>query len=147
MKAYKIVLLVVDNEEQGEEGIKEELSRCRYSCPTVMSCEEADIGEWSDDHPLNKHATHEAEFARLFQKGKGQNKDFQTAPYETLCGCVSALIPRHMQHIWKENVPNHVATEHLIRNAVGNRVVLSDCPKCGGTGITPNQGSKNNERN
>ena len=69
----------------------------------------------------------------------GSALDFQTAPYETLCGCVAAMIPAGMNHLWKGDAPNHAATERLIRNAVGNRVVLSDCPKCGGTGITPNK--------
>ena len=65
--------------------------------------------------------------------------DFQTAPYKTLCGCVSVMIPPGTNHLWKDDQPNHEATAHLIRNAVGNRVVLSDCPKCGGTGIAPNR--------
>ena len=63
--------------------------------------------------------------------------DFQTAAYEALCGCVAAMIPAGMNHLWKGDQPNHAATEYLIRNAVGNRVSLSDCPKCGGTGIAP----------
>jgi len=68
----------------------------------------------------------------------GSALDFQTAPYEALCGCVAAMIPAGMDHLWKGDAPNHAATEFLIRNAIGDRVVLADYPKCGGTGITPN---------
>lgn len=51
----------------------------------------------------------------------------------------AAMIPSHMNHLWEGDTPNHAATERLIRNAVGNRVVMANCPKCGGTGITPNK--------
>jgi hypothetical protein len=62
--------------------------------------------------------------------------DFQTAPYEQLCGCVSAEIPPGAKWMWDK--PNPHATEHLIRQATGRRMVCANCPDCGGTGITPN---------
>lgn len=68
-----------------------------------------------------------------------EDLDFQTAPYEKLCGCVSALIPCGLNHLWKGDKPNHEATESLITRAVGNRIVLSDCESCGGIGIKMGQ--------
>lgn len=54
--------------------------------------------------------------------------DFQTAPYEGLCGCVSIITNREMP-------PNIV--EHLIRNMTGQRNVCANCEICGGSGILP----------
>lgn len=36
--------------------------------PKVMTTEEADIGEWTDDHPLNNRTTQYVEFERLFKE-------------------------------------------------------------------------------
>ena len=70
MKAYKVVVLVVDHDELGAAGIKVEMENVRYPnrcmSPDVMSIEERDIGEWSDDHPLNSHAKAADEYSRLF---------------------------------------------------------------------------------
>jgi hypothetical protein len=71
----------------------------------------------------------------------GSALDFQTAPYESLCGCVAVLIPAGMTDIWPDDgTPNHKATEALIRDSEGRRNVEVNCPKCGGTGIAPNKG-------
>jgi hypothetical protein len=75
LKAYKIVLMVVENENVSIESIKEELSNVRHIYPTIMSAEEAEIGEWSDDHPLNHGATQKEEFARLFPNGRSCAKN------------------------------------------------------------------------
>ena len=70
MKAYKIELLIVDIDGIGEESIKAEVENARYpnDCvnPQVKSIECRDIGQWHDDHPLNKRATADAEYQRLF---------------------------------------------------------------------------------
>ncbi len=57
MKAYKIELIVVDHEDFGEEEI---VSVIEDSCENwggigvmVNKVTSAEIGEWSDDHPLN----------------------------------------------------------------------------------------------
>ena len=68
--------------------------------------------------------------------------DFQTAPYEALCGCVGAPLPMGLNYLWPEGKPNHEATERLIRDSAGNRTVMVNCPKCKGTGIMPVKGSK-----
>lgn len=65
-KAYKIEVLVIDHKEMGEKEIVQALENTRYVYPRVMKVQSADVGEWSDDHPLNKRATSEAEYRRLF---------------------------------------------------------------------------------
>lgn len=66
MKAYKLELLVIDFENYGPESLSVIAENARGLDPTVMSIEGRDIGEWTDDHPLNKHDTAEAEYKRLF---------------------------------------------------------------------------------
>ena len=70
MKAYKVELLVIDFENIGAEGITDELEGANYGnhciSPVVKKCEVQDIGEWSDDHPLNVSATQTPEYRRLF---------------------------------------------------------------------------------
>jgi hypothetical protein len=70
MKAYKIEILVIDFDNLGETGIKQELDNARFpnDCISldVKSITVKDIGEWTDEHPLNKLATCDAEYHRLF---------------------------------------------------------------------------------
>ena len=72
MKAYKIELLVIDYEDMGEEEIRMEIENARYAndCinPAIKSVERRAIGQWNDDHPLNKKSTADAEYWRLFKK-------------------------------------------------------------------------------
>lgn len=69
-KAYKIEILIIDLEEVGLEEAASLIESANYpsDCirPIVMTSKEADIGEWSDDHPLNKRNTIEQEYNRLF---------------------------------------------------------------------------------
>ena len=73
MKAYKLEVLVIDHDELGGEAIADTLRNTRYPnwciSPAVRRVQEADIGEWSDDHPLNRLDTAEAEYERLFPQG------------------------------------------------------------------------------
>lgn len=66
MKAYKIEVLVIDNEEMGIDQIRYAIECVRRVYPIVKAVAEADIGEWSDEHPLNKRDTHDDEYKRLF---------------------------------------------------------------------------------
>ncbi len=70
MKAYKVTLVIVDLDEVGEDEIHSALENTRYPnrciSPTVLGIEGRDIGEWSDDHPLNLPDTMLAELDRLF---------------------------------------------------------------------------------
>jgi hypothetical protein len=53
MKAYKVELLVLDHEGIGicEDTFKEDFE---YFHSRVMSIQSKEIGEWEDDHPLNR---------------------------------------------------------------------------------------------
>lgn len=66
MKAYKIEILVIDHENVGEKDIKELIENTRYIAPQIKNIECADIGEWTDDHPLNKHESADEEYQKLF---------------------------------------------------------------------------------
>lgn len=61
MKAYRVTLVILDTDELGGEGIKEEILSAHYAndciSPHVVRVEEADIGEWTDDHPLNQRGS------------------------------------------------------------------------------------------
>lgn len=58
MRAYKVELLIIDHDELGEDVIRDTLENTRYPnhcmSPHVRAVKSADIGEWHDDHPLNK---------------------------------------------------------------------------------------------
>jgi len=70
MKAYKLEILVIDFDEVGV-GIPEMIENAKYPnhciSPHVMSVQEADIGEWDDEHPLNKRATMKEYFKEIFK--------------------------------------------------------------------------------
>jgi hypothetical protein len=66
MKAYKIVLLVNDIDGAGQESIEIQLENLKYVYPQIMEISEKDVGEWSDDHPLNYKDCHEA-FNEIFK--------------------------------------------------------------------------------
>ncbi len=72
MKAYKITLLIIDHDGVGAEGIGEVIESAHYPnhciSPKVKDIEERDIGEWTDDHPLNKNNTSKGEYDKLFGK-------------------------------------------------------------------------------
>ena len=57
MKAYKLEVLVIDFEKLGSEEVKLCIENEKYMNPSVLSIDEIDIGDWSDDHPLNKNTT------------------------------------------------------------------------------------------
>ena len=72
MKVTKLEIIVIDFDKIGEKDIADLVENARYPnrciSPSVISVESRDIGEWSDDHPLNKTDTAD-EFARnLFGK-------------------------------------------------------------------------------
>ncbi len=70
MKVYKMTLCWVDHDDLGEDALGEMLEDARLPNhtipPTVMTVESRDIGDWSDDHLLNRNDTLDAEFERLF---------------------------------------------------------------------------------
>lgn len=68
MKAYKVEVLVLDFEQYGKEQIELMLENVRGLFCSVHDIKEADIGEWTDDHPLNHRTTSGEEFKRLFEE-------------------------------------------------------------------------------
>lgn len=79
MRAYKVELLILDFDELGPEGISDTIENSRYpnDCigPSVMEIESRDIGEWSDDNPLNRRDLAKAEYQRLFGKHSAPSKE------------------------------------------------------------------------
>lgn len=73
MKVYKLEVCVIDFDDVGAEDIQNILENTRYPnrciSPAVKKIESRDIGEWYDEHPLNKHETAEGEYKRLFESG------------------------------------------------------------------------------
>ena len=57
MKAYKVELIIIDHDEIGGTEIKNVIEWTKYPnwCiyPQVLKVIEYEIGEWSDNHPLN----------------------------------------------------------------------------------------------
>jgi hypothetical protein len=72
MKVYKIELFIIDHDECGPDEIKLVIENARYPnrciSPDVKAISICDIGEWDDDHPLNKTAICEAEYKKLIFK-------------------------------------------------------------------------------
>jgi hypothetical protein len=70
MKVHKITLSVIDLEDVGAEEIKNILENQKYPnyciAPRVEEQEEREIGEFTDDHPLNKGDTAREAFKELF---------------------------------------------------------------------------------
>jgi hypothetical protein len=70
MKAYKVEILIINHDEVGRDEIKLILENTKYPnrciSPSVQNIVERDIGEWSDEHPLNSIRTANKEYARLF---------------------------------------------------------------------------------
>jgi hypothetical protein len=73
MKAYKVEILIIDHDDVGEDDIRLLLEDTRYpnDCiwPKVKSIESRDIGEWTDEHPLNLNTTADAAYKELFKNG------------------------------------------------------------------------------
>lgn len=73
MKAFKIELLVIDFENVGSD-IPRMIEDQKYPnyciAPKVMSVQEADIGEWNDDHPLNKRRSKKEYYDTIFKQIK-----------------------------------------------------------------------------
>lgn len=70
MQVHKVTLIVFDFDKIGAESVKKVLENTKYPnhCinPKVESIQSKDIGEWSDEHPLNKRATYKQALANLF---------------------------------------------------------------------------------
>jgi hypothetical protein len=67
MKAYKLEVLVIDFENIGDAEIVNLLEDLDYIYPSVKDVKCVDIGDWHDDHPLNKKNTYDEEYKRIFK--------------------------------------------------------------------------------
>lgn len=78
MRAYKLEVLVIDFDDVGDE-VASLIENARYpnDCisPSVMHVEARDIGEWSDEHPLNKRYTEMAAYKRIFSDPQRDRRD------------------------------------------------------------------------
>jgi len=72
MKVHQIILTVIDYDDLGAEGVRRTIENARYPnhciSPRVAEVQTRDIGQWSDDHPLNRADQAAGELARLFSK-------------------------------------------------------------------------------
>lgn len=70
MNAYKVVLTIINMDNVDAEEVKEIIENQRYPnrciSPIVHSIESADIGKWSDDHPLNNTLKSDSEWLKIF---------------------------------------------------------------------------------
>lgn len=68
-KIHKVVLLIVDTDDVGANGVRDVIESTRYPnrciAPQVMELETQEV-EWSDDHPLNNARTQADAFKTLF---------------------------------------------------------------------------------
>lgn len=71
MKAYKVEVLIIGHHDIEADDIIYNLENSKYIHPKVMKIEEAEIGKWDDDHPLNKRDSLKSEYERLFNKTGG----------------------------------------------------------------------------
>lgn len=71
MQVIKLEVMVIDMDGLGAKEIKSVIENQRYPnhCifPRVRKLEVRDIGEWSDEHPLNHRDKQEDEYVRLFE--------------------------------------------------------------------------------
>lgn len=65
-KVYKIEVMAIMADDWDEDSIIAAIENTKYVYPQVKSIKSIDIGEWDDEHPLNKKATAKAEYERLF---------------------------------------------------------------------------------
>jgi hypothetical protein len=72
MKIYKIEIAIIDFDGLGADGIVSTLENQRYPNDSisldVKGIQSHDIGEWSDDHPLNHRSSKNVEYQRLFEQ-------------------------------------------------------------------------------
>lgn len=60
-------MIVVDFEDHGEKELRTDIEHMRYYSPSITKIVEGDIGEWSDDHPLNLKSTPYDEKIKYFK--------------------------------------------------------------------------------
>lgn len=66
MKIHKFEIVIFDFENYGIENYKTILSNHRDFTATILSSNTADIGEWGDNHVLNKNTTEASVYRKYF---------------------------------------------------------------------------------
>jgi hypothetical protein len=70
MKVHKVEVMIIDHDEVGNMGVIDVLENAHYSnrciSPKVISVQTKDIGEWTDEHPLNQRSTALDYYKKLF---------------------------------------------------------------------------------
>ena len=73
MKAHIVVLGIIDFDNLGADGIKDEILNARFAndcmSPNVLEIQSVDIGEWREDMPINQSKTAASEWKKLFNTG------------------------------------------------------------------------------
>ena len=67
MKMHKLEVYVIDLEDDGIDSVVGNIRNNRHLCVLVQDSHTADIGDWGDDHVLNKTGT-PVEVFRSFYK-------------------------------------------------------------------------------
>jgi len=67
MKLYKITSYIVDFDDLKKDGLKILLENLRNFHLFKIKIQEADIGEWTDEHILNYNDTSIEEFEKYFK--------------------------------------------------------------------------------
>jgi len=74
MKVHRLVIMVVDHDDLGAEGVRRELEAARFAnnciSPIVMAQDTVDIF-WSDRNPVNITAERFGAFCELFSRRPG----------------------------------------------------------------------------
>lgn len=131
MKSYKVTLLINDHDEVGDE-IKDIIENQHYPnyciAPLVMDIQSVDIGEWSDDHPLNKLKTIREEFDRLFNQKNVIPENNQLAELQQKYDRLLQFHNNAME-MWRNENPANTEMElavlkTLLRDCV---IVAADC--------------------
>jgi len=75
MKAYRITVLVIDFEGMSAQEVAGTIEHQKYPnwciSPTPLKVEEADIGQWRDDHPLNLKGSEQVAMGLEWKEVKG----------------------------------------------------------------------------
>lgn len=109
MKVHRVVISVIDHDGLGADGVRQEIENVRYPnrciSPSVESIETAEIGEWSDEHPLNNRDTSRSEIDQLFPKSAQPLRELSEEAVEAGASALvdSCVAKGHWSHASEES--------------------------------------------
>ena len=103
MKAFKVEILVLDFEHMPEGDIVYFIESIKHLYPKVTSIQSKEIGEWDDDHPLNRKDTAKQTYDDLWKN------DFRT-----LCSELLAALKNAIRVIYHEDGTDHIKTADAV---------------------------------